>query len=96
MKKKNIIKIVKTLADSGLLLEGVTETTQNEVKKQGGFRSMLLATLSASLLGNILRGQEAIEKSQGRGVNRAGTGKRINRAGQGVLRACYGNNKMDF
>ena len=31
---ENIIKIVKSLEDSGLLLKGVTETVQNEVKEQ--------------------------------------------------------------
>ena len=51
------IKIVKSLEDSDLLLKGVTETVQNEVKEQkGGFLSMLLGTLGASLLGNILTG----------------------------------------
>ena len=51
----DIIKIVKSLEDSGLLLKGVTETVQNEVKEQKvGFLSMLLGTLSASLLGNLL------------------------------------------
>ena len=50
----DIIKIVKSLEDSGLLLKGVTETVQNEVKEQkGGFLSMLLGTLGASLLGNL-------------------------------------------
>ena len=71
----DIIKIVKYLEDSGLLVKGVTETVQNEVKKQkGGFLSMLLGTLGASLLGNILTG---------RGINRAGKGRvrGINRAG---------------
>ena len=53
----DIIKIVKFLEDSGLLLKGVTETVQNEVKEQiGGFLSMLLGTLGASLLGNLLTG----------------------------------------
>ena len=52
---EDIIKIVKSLEDSGLLLKGVTETVQNEVKEQkGGFLSMLLGTLGASLLGNLL------------------------------------------
>ena len=86
----NIIKIVKSLEDSGLLLKGVTETVQNEVKEQkGGFLSMLLGTLGASLLGNLLTG---------RGVNRAGKGRGTNRAGERVLRAGYGNSssKMDF
>ena len=54
----DIIKIVKSLEDSGFLVEGVTESVQNEVKKQkGGFISMLLGTLDASLLGNILTGK---------------------------------------
>ena len=61
-----IIKIVKSLEDFGLLLKGVTETVQNEVKEQKeGFLSMLLGTLGKSLLGNLLTG---------RGVNRAGKG----------------------
>ena len=68
-----IIKIVKFLEDSGLLLKGVSETIQNEAKEQkGGFLSMLLGTLGASLLGNILAGK---------GMNRAGEG--FLRAGQG-------------
>ena len=47
----DIIKIVKSLEDSGLFLKGVTETVQNEVKEQkGGFLSMLLGTLGASLI----------------------------------------------
>ena len=50
----DIIKIVKSLEDSGLVLKGVTETVQNEVKEQrGGFLSMLLGKLGASLLGNL-------------------------------------------
>ena len=51
----DIIKIVKSLEDSGLSLKGVTETVQNEVKEQkGGILSLLLGTLDESLLGNIL------------------------------------------
>ena len=83
---EDIIKIVKYLEDSGLLLKGVSKTVQNEAKEQkGGFLSMLLGTLGASLLGNLLTGQ---------GIYRAGigNGKGINRAGEGVLRAGYGNN----
>ena len=54
----DIIKIVKSLEDSGLLIEGVTKTIRNEVEEQkGGFLSMLLGTLSASLLGNLLTGK---------------------------------------
>ena len=85
---KDIIKIVKSLEDSGLLLKGVSETVQNEAKEQkGGFVSMLLGTLGASLLGNILAGK---------GINRAGKGQEINRASEGIVRAGYGNTKMDF
>ena len=72
---------------------------------------MLLGTLGASLLGNYLTGKGVMAKSvseetkstsQGRGVYRAGKGKRVLRADEGVLRAGYrnnnnnNNNKMDF
>ena len=51
----DILKIVKSLEDSGILLKGVSETIQNEAKEQkGGFLSMLLGTLGASLLGDLL------------------------------------------
>ena len=54
----DIIEIIKSPEDSGLLLKGVTKTVQNEVKEQkGGFLSMLLGTLGASLLGNLLTGK---------------------------------------
>ena len=54
---EDIIKMVKSLEDSGSLLKRVTETVQNEVKEQKGeFLSMLLDTLGASLLGYILTG----------------------------------------
>ena len=97
----DIIKIVKSLEYPGLLLKGLTQTVQNEVKEQKrGFLSMLLGTLGASLLGNLLTGKGAIATSQGRGIYRAGKGKGkgINRAGEGVLRVGYGNSnsKMDF
>ena len=72
----DIIRIVKSLEDSGLLLKGVTETVQNEVKEQkGGFLSMLLGTLGGSLLGNLLIRKGAIAMSQGQGIYRAGKGK---------------------
>ena len=71
----DIIKIVKSLEDSGLLLKGVSETVQNEAKEQkGGFLSILLGTLGASLLGNILAGKGAIAMSQGRAMNKAREG----------------------
>ena len=54
---EDIIKIVKSLEESGLLLKGVSETVQNEAKEQKGrFLSMLLGMVGASLLGNILTG----------------------------------------
>ena len=66
---EDITKIVNSLVDSGLLLKRVIETVQNEVKEQkGGFLSILLGTLNASLLGNIL---------SGRGLNRASEGRVI-------------------
>ena len=69
----DIIKIVKSLEDSGVILKGVRETIQYEAREQrGGFLSRLLGTLRASLLGNLLTG--------GKGVIRAGEGikKKIN------------------
>ena len=71
----DLIKIVKSLEDSGLLLKGVTEPVQNDVKEQrGGFLSMFLGTLGANLLGNILAGK---------GIHRAGEG--IVRTGEGSM-----------
>ena len=99
------MKIIKSLEYSGLLLNEVTETVQNEVKEQKGrFISMLLGTLVASLLGNLLWGKGAIATSQRRAIYRAGKGKGINRAGERIVRADYGrpsssaphNNNMDF
>ena len=55
---EDIIKIVKSLEDSGLLLKGVSKTIQNQAKKQkGGYLRMLAGTLGASLLGNMLAGK---------------------------------------
>ena len=71
----DIMKIVEALENSGILLKGVTKTIENETKEQrGGFLSMLLGTLGASLLGNLLTG--------GKGIVRAGEG--IIRASEGV------------
>ena len=71
MKFMKIIKIVKSLEDSGLIIKGVTETVQNEVKEQkGGFLSALLGTLGASSLGNLLIGKRIYRV--GKGVLRAG------------------------
>ena len=86
---EDIIKITKSLEDSGLLLKGDSETVPNEAQEQKeGFLSMLLGALGASLLGNILAGK---------GINRAREGAIAKRQGRGVIRAGYGNkNKMDF
>ena len=71
---KDIMKIVKVLENSGILLKGVRKTIKNETKEQrGGYLSMLLGTLGASLLDNLLTG--------GKGIMRAGDG--IVRAGEG-------------
>ena len=70
----DIMKIIEALENSGILLKGVTKTIENETKEQrGGFLGMLLGTLGASLLSNLLTG--------GKGIMRAGDG--IVRAGDG-------------
>ena len=72
----DITKIVQTLEDSNTLLEGVTETIKNETKEQkGDFLSMLLDTLEASLLGNLLSGKGIVRA--GEGILRAGYGSSI-------------------
>ena len=73
----NIMKIIEALESSGILLEGVSKTIENETKeKRGGFLSMLLGTLGASLLGNLLT-----------------VGKGIMRAGDGIICADEGSKK---
>ena len=70
---QDIIKVIKERENSDILLKGVSKTIENEIKEQrGGFLSMLLGTLGASLLGNLLTGK---------GIMRAGDG--IVRAGEG-------------
>ena len=76
----DILKIVKSLENSGVLLKGLSETIQHEAKEQrGGFLSMLLGTLGASLLGDIL--------------SKGLSGKGLIRAGEGAIRAGYGSKK---
>ena len=71
----DIMKIIKSLEESGLLIKDVSKTIKNEAKEQkGGFLGMLLSTVGASLLGNLLTGKGAIAVSQGRGTIRAGEG----------------------
>ena len=72
----DILKIVTSLEDSGVLLKGVSETIQHEAKEQrGGFLSMLLGTLGTSLLGDILS----------KGLSAKG----VIRTGEGTIRAGY-------
>ena len=68
------VKLIKALENCNILLKGVSKTIKNETKEQrGGFLSMLLGTLGASLLGNLLTG--------GKGIMRVGDG--IVHAGEG-------------
>ena len=91
-KMEYIIKIVKSLKGSGFLLKEVSETVQSEAKEQKNrFLSMLLGTLGAISLRNILAGKGATETSQERGVNTAGKRRGLNNAGEGIVRAGYGN-----
>ena len=72
---EDLIKIVKSLEDSGILLKGITESVQNEVKEQKcGFLNILLGTLGASLLENLLTGK--VIKRVGEGIVRAGYGNK--------------------
>ena len=74
----DILKIVKSLENSGILLKGVSETIQHEAKEQrGGFLGMLLGTLGASLLGDVL--------------SKSLSGEGVTRAGEGTVRAGYGS-----
>ena len=78
---QDLLKIVKSLEDSGILLDRITETVKNEVKEQkGSFLSMLLGTLGASLLGDLLT-----KNLSGRGVIRAG---------KETIRVTYGPKKF--
>ena len=76
----DILKIIKSLEDSGVLLKGVSETIQHEAKEQrGGYLSILLGILGASLLGDIL--------------SKNLSGKGVIRAGEGTIRAGYGSKR---
>ena len=79
----DIFKIVESLEDFGVLLKGVSETIQNEAKEQrGGFIGMLLGTLGASLLGDLLT----------KNLSSKGT----IRAGEGAIRAGYGSKRSSL
>ena len=73
---KIIMEIIKALENSGILLKGVSKTIKNETKEQrGGFLSMLLGILGASLLGNLLTGGKGIMRA-GDGTVRGGSGSK--------------------
>ena len=75
-----IMKLVQALEDFNVLLKGVTKTIKNEIKEQkGGYLSMLLGTLGASLLANLLAEKGIVRAGsgdeKGKGIVRAGAGK---------------------
>ena len=79
----DILKIVKSLKDYGVLLKGVSETIQHEAKEQrGGYLSMLLGTLGASLLGDVL--------------SKGLSGRGVIRAGEGTIRTGYGSKRSSL
>ena len=72
----DIMKIIEALKNSSILLKGVSKTIENETKEQRGrFLSMLLGTLGASLLGNLLTGGKGIMRA-GDGIVREGSGSK--------------------
>ena len=76
----DIMKIIEALENSGILLKGISKTIENETKEQrGGFLSMLLGTLGASLLDNLLTGGKGMMRA-GDGIVRAGEGSATSRA----------------
>ena len=84
------MKIVQALEDSNILLKGVTKTIENETKEQKwGFLGMLLGTLGASLLGNVLIGKGIVRagsgNNKGKGIVRAGSGRPLSSASQKQL-----------
>ena len=69
----DIIKIVKSLEDSGVLIDGVPETLNHEIKKQeGGFLGALLVLSAASLIQTVI--SSVVKGTEGRAVRRAGRG----------------------
>ena len=76
----DIMEIVQGLEDFNILLKGVTKTIKNKTKKQKGeFLSVLLGTLGAGLLENLLAGKGILRSvsgnKKGKWIIRAGTGK---------------------
>ena len=74
----DIMKIIEALENSGILLKGISKAIENETKEQRGeFLGMLLGTLAASLLGNLLTGGKGMMRA-GDGIVRAGGGSKKN------------------
>ena len=68
----DIIKIIQALEDSNILLKGVPKTIKNETKEQkGGFLSMLLGTLGANIIGNLLTGKGMVRAGSGHPLSSA-------------------------
>ena len=68
----DIIKIIKSLKDSGVLIDGVTETVKHEIKKEGGLLGALLAPLPTSIVQPVI--SSVVKGINGRGVRRTGRG----------------------
>ena len=82
-----MIKIIKAIEDSAILIKGTMKTIETEIKEQKiGFLGMLLGTLGACFLGNMLAGQ---------GIVRAGYDNNRAKQFQGIVIAGYGF-KIDF
>ena len=90
------MKIIEALENSGILLKGVSKTIENETKEQrGGFLSMLLGTLDASLLGNLLTGGKGMMRA-GNGIICAGSGSKKNPKFTGTFSSWYNTIKMNL
>ena len=74
----DIMKIIEALENSGIFLKGISKAIENETKEQRGeFLGILLGTLPASLLGNLLTGGKGMMRA-GDGIVRAGGGSKKN------------------
>ena len=98
----DIMQFVQSLEDSNIFIKGVTKTIKNEAKEQKEeFLSILLGTLGASLLGNLLTGKGILRAVYGRRSLNSSTLYRPlsctskNNKGKGIVRAGSGNNKRE-
>ena len=80
----DIMRIIKSLEDMGLLIKGVGKTVKNKAKiQEGGLLKMLLGTLAASILENLLT-----EKSKTPGQRGIRASEVVIQAGAEKIRAC--------